>query len=130
MVLWIPAKKTRASQTRIRAFRAKPFCVNISNGRWGQGPGNVDPRFLASLPFPAPEILECVAFCYSEKFVHRDFPGVFLGNPRTDPGTGQFGNSHNILEFSEFAKVFFQTGAAHFPRIGHLSSSGLCGRNT
>ena len=26
----------------------------------------------------------------------RDFPGVFLGNPRTDPG-----NSHSLLEFSD-----------------------------
>ena len=32
------------------------------HGRWGQGPGSVDPRFPAGLPFPVSEILEFVAF--------------------------------------------------------------------
>ena len=52
------------------------------------------------LPFPVPEILELVAFCDSGKFFQlfsRDFPEIFLGNPRTDPT-----NSHSLLEFSEY----------------------------
>ena len=69
------------------------------NRRWGQGPGSVDPRFPAGLPFPVLEILEFAAFRDPGKFFQqfsRDFPGVFLENPRTDPG-----NSHSLLEFSE-----------------------------
>ena len=49
--------------------------------------------------FPVPQILEFIAFRDSGKFFQqfsRDFPGVFLENPRTDPG-----NSHSLLEFSE-----------------------------
>ena len=34
---------------------------NTPHGRWGQGPGSVDPRFPTGLPFPVPEILEFVA---------------------------------------------------------------------
>ena len=48
----------------------------------------MDPRFPAGLPFPVPEILEFVAFGASGKIFQqfsRDFPGVFLENPRTDP---------------------------------------------
>ena len=73
---------------------------NTPHGRLGQGPGSVDPRFTAGLPFPVPEILEFVAFRDSGKFFQqfsRDFPGVFLGNPRTHPT-----NSHSLLEFSGF----------------------------
>ena len=44
--------------------------------RWGQGPGSVDPRFPASLPFPVPAILEFVAFRGSGKF-SSNFPGTF-----------------------------------------------------
>ena len=72
---------------------------NIPHGRWGRGPGSVDPRFPAGLPFPVPEILEFAAFRGSGNFFQqfsRDFTGVFLENPRTDPG-----NSHSLLEFSE-----------------------------
>ena len=55
--------------------------------------------YKVSVSFSCPKILELEAFCYSEKFfqqISQDFPGVFLGNPRTDPG-----NSHSLLEFSE-----------------------------
>ena len=72
---------------------------NIPHGRLGQGPGSVVPRFPAGLPFPVPEILEFAAFRDSGKVFQqfsRDFPGVFLENPRTDPG-----NSHSLLEFSD-----------------------------
>ena len=73
---------------------------NTPYGRWGQGPGSVDPRFPAGSAFPVPEILEFViAFGASEKVCPAIFPGLsrsFLGNPRTDPG-----NSHSLLEFSE-----------------------------
>ena len=61
---------------------------NNPHGRWGQGPGSVNPRFPAGLPFLVPEILEFVAFCDLGKFFQqfsRDFPGVFPENPRTDP---------------------------------------------
>ena len=47
------------------------------------------PRFPAGLPFLVPEILEFVACGASGKVFQqfsRDFPGVFLGNPQTDPG--------------------------------------------
>ena len=30
---------------------------NTPHGRWGQGPGRVDPMFPAGLAFPVPEIL-------------------------------------------------------------------------
>ena len=53
----------------------------------------------ASFPFLVPEMLEYVAFRDSEKLFQpfsRDFPGVFLGNPGTDPG-----NSHSLLECSD-----------------------------
>ena len=53
-------------------------------------------------PFPVLEIPEFVAFRDSGKFFQqfsRDFPGVFLENPRTDPG-----NSHSLLEFSDFSE--------------------------
>ena len=71
---------------------------NTPHGRLGQGPGSVDPRFAAGLPFPVPEIPEFVAFRDSGTFFQqfsRDFPGVFLGNPQTHPT-----NSHSLLEFS------------------------------
>ena len=44
---------------------------NVPHGRCGQGPGSVDPRFLAGLPFPVPEILKFKAL--------RD-PGNISGN--------------------------------------------------
>ena len=72
---------------------------NTPHGRWGQGPGSAGPRFPAGLPFPVPETLEFIAFRDSGKFFQqfsRDFPAVFLENPRTDPG-----NSHSLLEFSD-----------------------------
>ena len=76
---------------------------NTPHQRCGEGPGSVDPRFAAGLPFPVPEILEFVASRDSGKTFQqfsRDFPGVFLGNPRTHPT-----NSHSLLEFSEKAST-------------------------
>ena len=49
---------------------------NTPHGRWGQGPGSVDPRFPAGLPFLVPEILDFVA--------HRDFGKI---SPAIFPGT-------------------------------------------
>ena len=58
---------------------------NTPHGRWGQGPGNVDPRFPADLPFPLPEILARICrFCDSGEILQlfsQDFPGVSLENP-------------------------------------------------
>ena len=56
---------------------------NTPHGRCRQGPGSFDPRFPAGLPFPVPEIRDSGNIF--QRF-SRDFPGVFLGNPRTDPG--------------------------------------------
>ena len=53
------------------------FQKNTPHGRWGQGPGSVDPRFPAGLPFPVPEILVFVAFGDSGKFFSSNFPGIF-----------------------------------------------------
>ena len=53
--------------------------MNTPHGRWGQGPGSVDPRLPAGLPFPVPEILEFAAFSDSGKF----FPAG-SGPPATD----------------------------------------------
>ena len=53
-----------------------------------EGGGSVDPRFLADLPFPVPEIPEFVAFRDSGTIfrqLSRDFPGVFLENPPSRP---------------------------------------------
>ena len=61
---------------------------NTPHGRLGQGPGSVDPRFPAPLPFPVPEMVEFVAFRDSGKFFQqfsRDCPGVFLGSPEQTP---------------------------------------------
>ena len=96
-----------AEQTRLALFfpqdqkNSRRLELSISKNtprrRWGQGPGSVDPRFPAGLPFSVPEILEFAAFRDSGQFFQqfsRDFPGVFPENPRTDPG-----NSHSLLEF-------------------------------
>ena len=80
---------------------------NTPHGRWGQGPGSVDRRFPAGLPFPVPDILEFVALRDSGNIFQQfswDFPGVFLENPRTDPG-----NSHSFLEFSEINYCYLVT---------------------
>ena len=86
---------------------------NTPHGRWGQGPGSVDPRFPAGLPFPVPEILEFVAFGDSGKFFQqfsRNFPGTFLQNSRKDPR-----NSHSLLEFSETNNVGLEPFPARRP---------------
>ena len=76
----------------------------------------MDPRFPAGWPFPVPQILEFIAFRDSGKNFQqfsRDFIGVFLENPRTDPG-----NSHSLLEFSELRKLFGPAfGRTDFSRI-------------
>ena len=96
------------TDTLIRIFQKKrnsrrlelSISKNTPQGRWGQGPGSVDPRFPAGLSFPVPEILEFVAFSDSGDFFQqfsRNFPGTFLQNSRKDPR-----NSYSLLEFSEF----------------------------
>ena len=88
-------KDTQKNSRRLELSISK----NTPHGRWGQGPGSVDPRFPAGLPFPVPEILEFVAFRDPGKFFQqfsRSFPGTFLQNSCTDPG-----NRHSLLEFSE-----------------------------
>ena len=91
---------------------------NTPHGRCRQGPGSVDPRFPAGLPFPVPEILEFVAFRDPGKIFQqfsRDFPGVFPENHRTDPG-----NSHSLLEFSEIRGHRFPSRALRSPCRGPL----------
>ena len=46
------------------------------HGRWGQGPGNLNPRFLAGLSFPVSEILKFVAFRNAGKFVSSETPDL------------------------------------------------------
>ena len=95
---------------------------NTPHGRWGQGPGSVDPRFPAGLPFPVPEIPEFVAFRDSGNIFQqfsRDFPGVFPENPRTDPG-----NSHSLLEFSEIGCDTPSPFSERFPLGEH--AKGRC----
>ena len=51
--------------------------------------------------------LDSLLFCDSGKIFQqfsRDFPGVFLGNPRTDPT-----NSHSLLEFSGAFEIVSDT---------------------
>ena len=65
----------------------------------GTRSGQCGPKVPGRLAFPVPQILEFIAFRDSGKFFQRfsrDFPGVFLESPRTDPG-----NSHSLLEFSD-----------------------------
>ena len=62
----------------------------------------MDQRFPAGLPFPVPEILEFVAFRDSGNVFQefsRDFPGVFLENPRANP---------RVQEKGSFGKGVFQ----------------------
>ena len=64
---------------------------NTSHRRWGQGPGSVDPRSPAGLPFPVPEIPEFVAFRDSQKSFCSNSPGLSLefssGTPKQTPET-------------------------------------------
>ena len=55
---------------------------NTPHGRSGQGPGSVDPRFPAGLPFPVPEVLEVVAFRNLGKIFPAIFPGLSWSFPR------------------------------------------------
>ena len=63
------------------------------NGRWGQGPGSVDPRFPAGLPFPVPEIIEFVALSRDSGNIFqpifpefsRNFPAELLHRPQKQP---------------------------------------------
>ena len=61
------------------------FQKSTPHGRWGQGPGSVDQRFPAGLPFPVPEILEFVAFGASRKIFPAIFPGLSRSFPREPP---------------------------------------------
>ena len=79
--------------------------------------------------FPVPEILEFVAFRDSGKIFQlffQDFPGVFLKNPRTDPG-----NSHSLPEFSEIWKMrnirfsYFSSFALKTPSINIYMKRGM-----
>ena len=51
--------QTSMSQKNSRRLELS-ISKNILHGRWGQGSGSVDPRFLAGLPFPVPEFIEFV----------------------------------------------------------------------
>ena len=61
------------------------------HGRWGQGPGRVDPMFPAGLDFPVPEILWFVAFRDLGISFSSNFPGTFpefsSGTPEQTPET-------------------------------------------
>ena len=81
--LGAPRRKTffRKNSRRLELSISK----NTSHGRSGQGPGSVDPRFPAGLPFPVPEILELFAFHDSGNFFPAIFPGLSRSFPREPP---------------------------------------------
>ena len=82
-------------------------------GRWGQGPGSVDPRHPAGLPF---QVLQSLAFRDTEKLSSifpKIFPEISSGNPRTDPR-----NSHSLLEFSDTMRTLL----GHCKDVGHRSA--------
>ena len=66
--------------------------------RWGHGPGSVDPRFPAGLPFLLSEILEFVAFRDSGTFLQAilKLRGLSRSFPRKNPK-----QTHSLLEFSD-----------------------------
>ena len=88
---------------------------NTPHGRWGQGPGSVDPRFPAGLPFPVPEILEFVAFGASGN-IFQQFPWTYpefsLTTPEQAPETA--------TALSSFLIVIHQFSSSPPTRKGQL----------
>ena len=78
-----------------------------SHGRCGQGPGSVDPRFPAGLPFQVPEILEFIAFCDSE----QNFPAIFPGLSRSFPWEPEQ-TPETATAFSSFLTASYQGNAS------------------
>ena len=72
----------------------------------------MDPRFLAGLPFPVPEVLEFVAFRDSEKIVQQfsqNFPELSCRTPAKTPETATAFSSFLIVCSKEsmiFCPVF------------------------
>ena len=70
------------------------FQKNTPRGRWGPGPGSVDPRFPAGFAFPGARKPRICSICRFGKIfldiLSGTFPEFCSGNPRTDPG-----NSHS-----------------------------------
>ena len=89
---------------------------NTPHGRWGQGPGSVDRRFPAGLPFPVPEIVEFVAFRDSGKF-SSNFPGIFPEfSSRTPEQTPETATA--FLSFSDSrARVSLYVNTIHHTNI-------------
>ena len=90
--------------------------------RWGQGPGSVDPRFPAGLPFLVPEIPEFVAFRDAGHFFlqfSRAFPRVSSRTPEQIPETA--------TAFSSFLRKFqsrnFQSSLESYNLAWNLKSS-------
>ena len=84
-------------------------------GRFGQAVGRRGPKVRGRFA-GVPQTLEFVAFCDSGNIFQlfsRNFPGVFLENPRTDPG-----NNHSLLEFF---LVFFSEFGEPAPQIPVVS---------
>ena len=79
------------------------------HGRWGQGPGSVDPRFPAGLPFPVLEILEFVAFRDSGK-ISSNFPGTFP----------EFPSRRSWLEVFNLDRTFQSRSKISIPRCFYL----------
>ena len=95
-----PMKWRTLSQKNSRRLKLS-ISKNTPYGRWGQGPGSVDPRFPAGLPFPVPEILECIASRDPGRF-SSNFPSIFPEFSREPPSRADPRNSHSLLEFSDF----------------------------
>ena len=77
---------------------------NTPRARWGPGPGGVDTRFPAGLPFPVPEILEFMAFRDACRFFQRfsrTFPEFSSGTPEQTPETA--------TAFSSFLSILMRS---------------------
>ena len=91
---------------------------NTPHGRCGQGPGNVDPRFPAGLPFPVPEILEFEALRDPAKFFQQfslAFPEFSSGTPEQIPETA--------TAFSSFLKLVLRMSCRKLVRQSFIHTN-------
>ena len=61
---------------------------NTPHGRWGQGPGNVDPRFPAGLPFPRCSVCltnyhQCKLLEQRQSYILHESKGISVAKAHT-----------------------------------------------